>query len=209
MHAIPNHINSNFQIAYFLVGSCFTPDGAYALLCNLKESREMALAQVEANDLREKSKRLQAERLLASPDEVAQLEGKAMLAELNANKTFSERNITAAKDELSFIDLCIERIQPHRKYANLHDAEAHQAAQQEEWKFELLNRAEISLLTIGYIPTDQFDTMRMHPDYAEAIAPRIQTLIAMPPENRSAELGNKISPVVTLVLENKSDGVVP
>ena len=177
MHAIPNHVNSNFQILYFLIGSCHTVDGAYALLCNLREGREMALSQIKASELREKAKIVRAERLRQSADEADQLEGEADLAEIEAHKENSKRCIAAATSELDFINKCINRLQPHRKFQGLRDDEAHQAAQREEWKLELIRRAENHLLTSGTLPADQYDTMRQHPDYLTDISPCIQGML--------------------------------
>jgi hypothetical protein len=167
-------VNSNFQIAYFLAGSCHTPDGAYAVLCNLRESREIALAQVKASSLREKAKRIRAQRMLVSEDEAARVEAEADLAELDANKELASKNISAAKDELDFINQCIERVQSHRRYKDLPDPKAHEACQAEEWRLELIHRAENYLLTTGTIPPDHFATMRMHPEFKDGILPGVK-----------------------------------
>lgn len=176
LHAIPNHTNSNFQIIHYLVGSCHTPDGGYALLRNLEEGREMALAQLRSAGLKQQAKEIRARRLLASEDEAERLDGQAEIAELEDNAKFSQRNIDAAEKELAFIKNCIVRIQPHRKYAALPDDDAHQAAQRDEWKLELIRRAENSLITSGFIPADHFDTMRMHPDFYSEIQPAISNI---------------------------------
>jgi hypothetical protein len=176
MHAIPNHTNSNFQIAYFLVGSCFTPDAAIALLSNLKEGREMALAQVKSSELREKAKIIRANKMLSSSDEAVQLEGEADLAEIEANKEISLKNINAAKLELDFINVCINHVKPHCKFNHLSQDEAAQAAQQEEWKLELIHRAENYLLTGSAIPADHFATMRMHPEFESSILPAVKEI---------------------------------
>ena len=47
MNAKNHKQNTNFQIVYFLVGSCHTPDGAYALLCELREERLLATNSYE------------------------------------------------------------------------------------------------------------------------------------------------------------------
>ena len=162
----------------------------------------MALAQLKPSALRERAKRIQIARMMAHEDECAQLEGQAMLAEIEENIDLANRNISAAHKELEFINLCIERIQPFREYAGLTDDEAHQAAQREEWKLELLNRAETHLLAQGCIPTDHFDTMRMHPDYAAFIAPRIRTLLKANEDERLALIdGVRRADVVKLIFK--------
>jgi hypothetical protein len=176
MHAKNNRQNKDFQIAYFLAGSCHTYDGAYSLLKDLQEDREMALAQLESADLRTQAQKLKAQRLINSSDEVDVLEGKAILADIKNNKKFTKRNTVAAKKELEFINKCIEKIQPLRKFSNLTDPEAHEAAQFDEWKLELIHRAENYLLTSGHIPSDHFTTMRQHPAFKTEILPAIEEI---------------------------------
>ena len=56
--------NTNFQIVYFLIGSCSTPDGAYSLLCDLKEERQGALDAYEVTKLKNEARKLRIEKLL-------------------------------------------------------------------------------------------------------------------------------------------------
>ena len=186
MHAKTNRVNSNFQIAYFLAGSCHTADGAYALLCDLRADRADALANYEAAKLRQQAMRLRSERKIASDDEVEQLEGKADIAEIEAFAETTAKNVAAAMAEVAFIDRCIAELQPQRRFLDLSDPEAHEAAQAEEWKLELIHRAENYLLTVGQIPADQFATMRMHPDWRTEIMPAISEIAQLvgTPEGR-------------------------
>ena len=179
MHYKTNRQNHDFQIAYFLAGSCHTPDGAYALMCDLHEDRDNAIRMYEASKLREEAKIIRAKRLLASADEAEQLEGKADMVEIEAMADTVKRNLDAAIAERATIKKCMDRLEPLRKYAHLSLPEAHQAAQQEEWKLELIQRAENYLITQGSIPTDHFATMRMHPDFKEAILPKISQMTDM------------------------------
>ena len=180
MHAKNNRLNHDFQIAYFLAGDCHTPDGAYALLCDLKEDRTNALALVESTQLREKAKRIRAERKLESTDEAEVLEAQADLSEIAAVEETVRRNIAAARAELETIEKCIAVLQPMRAYKHLPDPQAHEAAQREEWKLELIRRAENFLMTQGTIPADHFNTMRLHPDFKSDILPalaNVKTLV--------------------------------
>jgi hypothetical protein len=188
MHAKNNRVNKNFQIAYFLAGSCHTPDGAYSLLKDLQEDREMALAQLETIDLKHQAKIAKANWDFETGNEWEKLEAKADLAEIENNKKFSEKNIEAAKKELEFINKCIEKIQPHRKFVHLPDPEAHEAAQFDEWKLELMYRAENYLLTTGSIPTDHFITMRQHPAFVDEIFPTIENTKRMMIANEDRQL---------------------
>ena len=176
MNSKNNRRNHDFQIAYFLAGSCHTYDSAYSLLCDLKEEREMALAQLESSNLRQQAQIIKANKMINSENEDEQLEGKAIIADINNNKKFAESNINAAIKELEFINKCIEKIQPLRKYSNLPDDEAHEAIQCEEWRLELINRIENSLLATGQISIDEFSTLRKHPEFTTHILPEIDRI---------------------------------
>lgn len=186
MHAKNNRQNKNFQILHFLAGSCHTPDGAYDILCDLKENREMALSSSKVSSIKNQAARIKAERLLKSDDEVDQLEGQAILEEMRSSVELNDKLIAAAIDELNFINECIDKVNPLRKFKHLPDAEAHEVSQQEEWKYELIHRAENHLLTTGAIPAEQFSTMRLHPEFNEVLLPVIQTIteLIQSPEGR-------------------------
>lgn len=178
MHYKTNRVNHDFQLAYFLAGSCQTPDAAWSLLCDLRDDRQLALDLCTASELRAEAKRVRAQGLLETGDEAQVLEAKADLAELQAHDSLHMKNKAAAEAELAMIIKLQERLQPLRKYAHLSDAEAHEAAQAEEWKLELINRAENFILSQGFIPHDHFSTMRMHPEFKTQIFPAIESLNA-------------------------------
>ena len=191
MHYKTNRLNHDFQIAYFLAGSCHTPDAAYSLLCDLKEDRNNAIKSYRASKLREQAKIIRAKRLLKSKDEAERLEGKADIAEIEAMAETTERNYQAALAEIATIDICMQALEPLRKYKHLPAPAAHEAAQSEEWKLELIHRAENCLLTTGAISTDHFATMRMHPEFQTEILPAIEEiqLLMSQPNGRVKLLG--------------------
>jgi hypothetical protein len=174
MHYKTNRQNHDFQIAYFIAGSCQTPDAAYAILCDLKEDRKNAIEGFNAHSLRDRAKMLRAERKLLDQDEAVRLEGQADIEEMKAILETVQKNYDAALAELSFIEKCMERLQPLRRFAHLPDAEAHEAAQHEEWKLQLIHTAENHLLSHGVIPADHFGTMRLHPEFSTAILPALE-----------------------------------
>lgn len=169
-----NRNNHNFQIANFIAGSCHTPDAAYIALITQKSDREHALHNAEVEVLKRQAKLIQINRDLKSDDEAVKLMAQAELMEF----TFTQKQMTelvdAGKDELKFINECIEKIKPLRKYAHLSDAEAAEACQAEEWLGELKYRAENYLITQGTIPPDHFATMRQHPDFKLQLLPHIE-----------------------------------
>jgi hypothetical protein len=46
----------------------------------------------------------------------------------------------------------------------------------EEWKLELINRAENNLLASGQISSDLLQTMRQHPQFQSDILPAIENI---------------------------------
>jgi len=209
MHAKTNRVNSNFQIAYFLAGSCHTADGAYALLCDLRADRADALANYEAAKLRQEAKAMRARRRIEIEDEVERLEGRADLAEIEAFAETTAKNVAAAKAEVAFIDRCIEELNSQRRFRDLPDPEAHDAAQAEEWKLELIHRAENYLLTVGQIPADQFGTMRMHPAFRTEIMPAINEIahLVSTPEGRAQLLAPRKRSFKLLALSDEETAV--
>lgn len=174
MHYKTNRQNHDFQIAYFIAGSCQTPDAAYSILCDLKEDRSNAIKSFNAHSLRDQAKMIKAERKLQDADEAVRLEGQADIEEMKAMVETTQKNYDAALAELAFIEKCIEKLQPLRKFAHLSDAEAHEAAQHDEWKLQLVHTAENHILNTGMIPPDHFATMRMHPAFATEILPALE-----------------------------------
>lgn len=173
MIATNNRRNHNFQIEHFIAGSCHTPDAAYSILCDLREDRKDALSQVEVSVLRNKAKIMRAQKIIETGDEIEKLEAQAEILEIQGFEETVQKNVAAAKAELAYIDECIAKVQPFRKYAHLPDPEAHEAIQREEWALEFEYRAVNYLLTAGTIPHDHFASMRQHPDFHTYILPSI------------------------------------
>lgn len=176
MHYKTNRVNHDFQLAYFIAGSCQTPDAAWSLLCDLRDDRMDALNHAKAGALKEKAKYIRASANLQSDDECTRLEAEATILEIDASRATTQKNIDAAEAELAMILKLQSKLEPLRKYAHLPDAQAHEVAQSEEWKLTLIRRAENFMLTQGSIPHDHFDTMRMHPDFRTEIFPAITAL---------------------------------
>lgn len=172
--------NSNFQIAHFLAGKCHTIDGAYKMLRELREDRDVAIRTAESSNLRVEAKKLRAEAVLSNgATAVEKLEARADLSEIEASADQCKSVYEQGLRERDFIDACIAKVEPLRKYRHLPEHEAHQACQQDEWKLELIHRAETFLMANGSIPQDQLSTMMAHPDFKSEIAPRIDKLIKM------------------------------
>jgi hypothetical protein len=185
--------NSCFQIQYFLAGKCHTPDEAYRVLCEAYEDRDIAIKLAEASKLRQKAKKLNISQvLLRTVSESRKLEAQAELIEMQALEAQGNAVIATAIQERDFIKQLIDKIQPFRKYKDIADTEAHQLAQQDEWKEELLWRAENFLVSQGTIPSDHIATMRMHPEWEQHLFPRIsqmaQKLIELKKNNEALVL---------------------
>lgn len=181
--------NTNFQIAYFIAGSCHTADAAYIALLSLRNDRQQALDAAKVSELKRMAAKLRAKKLAESDDIADRLDSQAELLEIENTERLTERLLKAANEEIEFIDYCMQQVQPLRKYGDLDDHAAAEACQREEWLAELMSRAENYMLTQGTIPHDQFSTMRQHPDFAHAILPRLEKLhLALSDPTRSKDL---------------------
>ena len=171
----PHRNNSDFQLRYFLAGSCHTPDGAWMLMFQHKTDIENKIKHTEAQAIRRNAARAKAVAALAdlflSPYDRAMNE--ADIIETDAGAPIAELNLQAARAELLTIEAIMAEIEPSRKYGHLSPLEANEAAQREEWLGELKRRAENFIITQGTIPHDHFETMRQHPDFETKIVPHI------------------------------------
>ena len=168
-----NRQNNNFQIAYFIAGSCFTADAAYFALLNQRDDRRRALQHQAVEARRSQAKLIQAKRDLHSDDEVKQLQAQADIEEIENQSQDSELLAQSCREELAFIDLCIERITPLRQYAHLSDNDAAEACQREEFAREFQFRIENFMATSGSIPHNELAVMRQHPDFNNLLLPHI------------------------------------
>lgn len=216
MHYKTNRQNHDFQILHFIVGACHTPDGAYAILCDLEEDRDNALKHHAASKIREKATRLAIQEKIRSArnglfttrarrrqNEISQCEATAELAEIEATQETTRRCYDAALAELAFIRLLKTKLEPHRRFQELSLPEAHQAAQHQEWKFELMKRAENYLLSGNGIPADHFGTMRMHPDWETVIQPHIKNILAASEQARLGKANVQVPLLTTPLTEVK------
>ena len=173
MNSTNNRNNHNFQIAYFIAGSCHTADGAWSLLQDLKEKQDLIINNFTVAKHREKAKKLKAEIIVSSAytEEADKLLAEADLMEIENNLATVEKAYLAAVAERNFIEDCIAKVNSFRKYKHLEDADAHEAIQQEEWKLEFKKRLENYMLSVGTIPHDLLTAIRMHPDFISELNP--------------------------------------
>jgi hypothetical protein len=179
MNSKPHRTNSDFQLKYFLVGSCHTADAAWTLLYGQKIDIEGKIRFAKVAELRRDAKRLAALEILSSENttDSARMNAEADIHEVESEKIVSDLNLKAAIDELECINSLMAELDPHRKYAHLSLFEANEACQREEWLEELKTRAENFLVSQGAIPCDQLSTMRTHPDFETMLVPFIQETV--------------------------------
>jgi hypothetical protein len=179
MNSKPHRTNSDFQLKYFLVGSCHTADAAWTLLYGQKIDIEGKIRFAKVAELRRDAKRLAALEILSSENttDSARMNAEADIHEVESEKIVSDLNLKAAIDELNCINTLMAELEPHRKYAHLSLFEANEACQREEWLEELKTRAENFLVSQGAIPCDQLSTMRTHPDFETMLVPFIQETV--------------------------------
>lgn len=174
----PHRNNSDFQLRYFLAGSCHTADGAWSLLYGQKIDIEVKIKHAEAQRLRRLAAIADAEDVLNRDAKAsAKMIANADIIEQNSGTAVWELNTQAARNELATIDALMTELEPLRKYGHLPLLEANEASQREEWLLELKERAENFLLTQGTIPHDHLHTMRCHPDFKTILAPAIGELM--------------------------------
>ena len=80
---------------------------------------------------------------------------------------YVEDLLRQAKDELAFLLNCKALLE--EQIGRIPDMSDYQNNQREEWKLELIHRAENMMLCTGTISPDHFVTMRMHPDFETEI----------------------------------------
>lgn len=179
MNSKPHRTNSDFQLKYFLVGSCHTADAAWTLLYGQKIDIEGKIRFAKVAELRRDAKRLAALEILSfkSTTDSARMNAEADIHEVESEKIVADLNLKAAVDELEYINNLMAELEPHRKYAHLTLFEANEACQREEWLEELKTRAENFLVSQGAIPCDQLSTMRTHPDFETMLVPFIQETV--------------------------------
>ena len=197
--------NSNFQIKHFIAGKCHTPDEAYRMLLQQHEDRDIAIRNNRAAVLRSEAKMAKARHVLQdeAAEEWERKEAEADIAEIEANLPQGEAVLDQAMKERDYIKSLMDEILPQCVYfGHLEDHEAAQACQQEEWKLELMWRAENFLGSQGMIPHDHLATMRMHPEWA-ALSGHVQHLLELHQNGKPFDaLPDHSSPVAAL--EDKS-----
>ena len=178
-----NRQNNNFQIAYFIAGSCFTPDAAYFALLNQRDDRRRAIEHSQVQEMRALAKKQRIDQDLFSDDPILALEAQADLQEWMNQRSDARELMQSCEEELAFIDLCIERVRPLRQYAHLSDNDAAEACQREEFAKEFQYRIENFLTTTGAIPHNELAVMRQHPDFNNLLLPymnHVSQLLASP-----------------------------
>lgn len=178
--------NTDFQIKSFIEGACHTPDAKWFTLFEQAEERRRVVRQNEikaklhareAANLEASFKKLNEDQTMWS-DEDYQIEIKWL--EYCDQKPASERMIAAARAELAFIERQMDSLVAETIYVKRYLAgqmsfdQAAQAAQPEEWKRELIFRAQNFLATQGRIPHDHYAAMRRHPEFKQAILPELE-----------------------------------
>lgn len=180
MNSTSHRNNSDFQLRYFLAGSCHTPDGAWALMYGQKIDVEGKIKHTQAQKLRRGAAIMKAKNFLANnPNAPAweRTEKEAEIIECESAAPVAELNLKAAEEELATINQIMAELEPLRKYKHLPILEANEAAQREEWLGELKARAKNFLVSQGAIPADHLETMRCHPDFVAELVPYIRQIV--------------------------------
>jgi hypothetical protein len=175
MIAKPHRLNSDFQLRYFIAGSCHTPDAAWLSLYAQKLDAQEKVISSDAQKLRRiiVQRKAEAVKRNESSTELDIMEADAQLIELSASRIIFEMNVLGVQKELEAIESMMAELEPLRKYAHLNILEATEAMQREEWLLELKSRTEDYLVTSGSIPADHMNALKMHPDFKEKLIPYV------------------------------------
>lgn len=180
MHSAPHRNNSDFQLKHFIAGGCYTADAAWNVLYEQKLDLEIKISATKAKILRRKANFLDLqEKKEQIKTEQDYIRYEADLIEFMSTEGLLELALAGAEKELLCIINLMDELEPHRKYKNLPLLEATEAAQQDEWREEFKHRVENYLLGQGFIPADQLEAIRRHPDFETLILPHIQKTMNM------------------------------
>lgn len=193
--------NSNFQTTYFIAAKCHTADEAYRVLKAQKEERDMAIAKAKGGAHKIKARMLKALSQLDSDKEWEREEATGEILEIKAQEQQDKDCLEEAERESEFLQSLIDKVQPHRKFAHLPDHEAFQEAQYEEWRQELIFRAQNFIAAQGHIPPDHLATMRLHPAFEQSIQPVIEHAVSRVQQGKTPLLTKPT--MAALLLENK------
>ena len=179
MHSAPHRNNSDFQLRHFIAGSCYTADGAWALLYNQMLDIQIKYDHTKANLIRRKVKKLELEKQIEeATTEIDKLKAEADLIDYQSGEGLLELALAGAEKELDTIKSLMDELEPYREFAHLPLLEATEAAQRGEWLGEFKGRVENYMLTHGSLPMDQLEAMRKHPDFETDIVPHLRRTMA-------------------------------
>jgi hypothetical protein len=173
--------NSQTQIRAWIVNKAHTPWEKYRLLCNQLENRKQALSQVEASEKRRQARLAEFKYLQEHGTEWEKLEAEAEILEAEAGRELSNSCIEAARQEVEFIELLIQELEPDleaTRISGYDDQQMFQFIQEEEWARELIHRAENHYISriFGGFPAEQIDAMRSHPQFESHILPALKQM---------------------------------
>ena len=105
MNSNPHRHNSDFQLRYFLAGSCFTPDGAWMLMYGQMIDREAVVKSCEAQRIRREAKIADATAIIDDPhsSRTDKMRAEADIIESDAHYYMWKKNLEAAQMELATI----------------------------------------------------------------------------------------------------------
>lgn len=202
MHSAPHRNNSDFQLRHFIAGSCHTADAAWNLLYEQFLDIKIKIENTKANILKRQAYFLDLEQRKNNiKTKQDQLRYEADLIEYNSGEGLLNLALSGAEQELNTIKSLMDELEPHRKYKHLPLLEATEAAQQDEWREEFKHRIENYLLGQGYIPADQLEAIRKHPDFETHILPHMKKTMVMIEDAKSTSNAVMLLTKTSLLLE--------
>jgi len=179
--------NSDYSYIYHLAGSCQTPEEAHRVLSESLSTRKMAIREyTQAIARRKVDKAILQRKIDASQDDLEKESLALDIEKLNVHEETESADYEYALHEVEFLAETLSRLEPHCNWSSgkLTRQEGYQLAQQEERRLILLERAKLSLLSVGNIDTETLREVKSHPEMKSLE----QAFVAMVRQAKSGEL---------------------
>jgi hypothetical protein len=179
-HAAGLRTNTDFQLEFFIEGSAHTPDGKWALLWMQWNVLQQKVRAIPAYHIKREAMALKLQWEIENKEHPwERMQATAELLELEIGNEHWQISEEAWTNETDFVKARMDKVEPDCLYRDLPFLQRCEAAQRDEWLYELCYKAENYIISTGVIPHDYLDAMRMHPDFRLKILPHINNLCTL------------------------------
>jgi hypothetical protein len=159
--------NSNYGLLYHLAGSKHTPEEAYRALSENLSSRQMATHEYNHAKKERALKKAKLQRKIDNTlDDIDKQLLILKMEKIGIHQDIEEKDYNYALGEIDFITKLMNILEPNCNWADgsISMEQGFQLAQQEERKQILLERAQLSLLSVGNIDQETLREVKSHPE---------------------------------------------